>query len=314
MRRGLGRGLDNLIPSQGAGKPTESRAPAAPASSAPQPVSPPEPARPSQAAPLEMPTRDLLPNPYQPRKQVHPEALAELSASIREHGILQPLIARKTSEGFEVVAGWRRLKAAEAAGLATVPVLVRQYSDSETAQLALIENLQREDLNPVESAEAYRRLLEEFGFSQQELADAIGKARTTIANTLRLLQLPRAIRDLVEQGQLTEGHARALLQVDDLELQLIAAEQVVRKGLNVRQTESLARKLGQPAAEQSEPADPPAELMSLKRSLESALGTRIDISIKRQGSGAIQIYFPDSDELDRLIEALLRLGDDEYPL
>jgi len=293
-RKPLGRGLDNLIP--------ESAKQVAKSKQA------------KGDTVLQVPIAECKPNPFQPRKALAPEALAELAASIEANGILQPLVLRKAAEGYEVVAGWRRLKAAEALGMTEVPAIIRQYTDAQAAQLALVENLQRENLNALEQAEAYRRLLDEFKLTQQDLATVLGKSRSAITNTLRLLNLPGPLRNSLAAGEITEGHARALLQLEDSDLQLEAWQRVLKQGLNVRQTEALARKLQQPPQPKPSKDEVKEELLPLKRTLESALQARVDIALKRKGQGYIQIHFPDQEELERLLELLLKASGEDYSL
>ncbi len=191
----------------------------------------------------EVSVSEIRPNPYQPRKEFEQSAIDELAHSIREHGIIQPLIVRKSIKGFELVAGERRLRAAKLAGLKQVPVVVKAYTDQQLMEIALIENLQRENLNPLEEAEAYEKLIAHHEYTQEQLAQRIGKSRPHVANMLRLLQLPESIRKLVAATELTMGHARALLSVSDENMQMQLAKDVVEKGLNVRQLEELVKQL-----------------------------------------------------------------------
>ena len=226
--RGLGRGLGALIPSSGA-----IAADAAPDSFA--------------SGVLEVSVTDIIPNPRQPRTVMDAGALAELSASIREHGLIQPLIvtrARPTDRApYQLIAGERRWRAAQLAGLTAVPVVIKEATPQQSLELALVENIQRADLNPLEEAEAFQALISDFGLSQQEVADRVGKSRVAVANVVRLLRLPAKVKALLAQGALTEGHARALLGLEEDEPIIRAAEQVVARGLNVRETEDLVRRL-----------------------------------------------------------------------
>ncbi len=219
-RRGLGRGLDALIPAQ-------------------------EVLPPAGAAVLEVPPDAIRPNPRQPRSRIDAEDLQALAASIREHGVLQPLIVSREGQegGFILIAGERRLEAARLAGLATVPVVVREADEAQHLSLALIENLQRTDLNPLEAAEGYRQLVEDFGLSQERVAALVGKSRAAISNTLRLLRLAPAVREALASGKISEGHARALLALPTPQAQAAALQTIVRRELSVRQAEELARRL-----------------------------------------------------------------------
>jgi len=252
----------------------------------------------------------LQPNPYQPRRVISEEALAELTDSIREQGVLQPLLVREIEHGYQIVAGERRWRAARLLELATVPCLVHQFDDSQTLQVALIENLQRDDLNPIEQARAFRQLIEEFGMTQEELSSGIGKSRSAVANCLRLLSLPLEIQEGVEEGALSEGHARALLALrDEPGLLYQATEQIVREDLNVRQTEKLVRKISERAAASPEPtppssAAPDPHLVSAVDRLQEALATRVRIARKAQGGGTIRITYHDDEELSRLLDVI----------
>ncbi|HXP02762.1 MAG TPA: ParB/RepB/Spo0J family partition protein [Stellaceae bacterium] len=245
----------------------------------------------------------IRPGAFQPRRRFDEGELEALAQSMREKGVLQPLLVRPVEEedaAFELIAGERRWRAAQRAGLHRVPVLVRVLGDAEAMEVALIENLQREDLSALEEAEAYRRLMQEFGRTQASLADAVGKSRSHIANTLRLLGLPEAVRRRLEEGALSAGHARALLAAVD---PTALAAEIIRRGLNVRMTERLVQhRTGrrQPSARQVRDADTAA----LERDLSSALGLRVTIAAKPRG-GALTLHYRDLDQLDRLL-ALLR--------
>jgi ParB family chromosome partitioning protein len=256
-----------------------------------------------------IPVGDLEPNPHQPRSTILAEPLEALVASIRARGILQPLLARphpREAGRYEIVAGERRWRAAQAAGLHEVPVLVRPFKDSEAMAASLVENLQREDLNPLEEADGYRRLLDEFAMSQEALGAAVGKSRSHVANTLRLLQLPPRVQAELRNGALTAGHARALLAHPEPEK---AALIVIARGLNVRQTEALATRQAE-AARPSEdqpfltaPGDP--DIKALEQSLSARLGLRVEIAF-RGHRGAIRIHFGTLDQLEGVLALLSR--------
>jgi ParB family chromosome partitioning protein len=247
----------------------------------------------------------IRPGAFQPRRRFDEAELEALAQSVREKGVLQPLLVRPVEEAeaaFELIAGERRWRAAQRAGLHRVPVLVRALDDVEALEIALIENLQREDLSALEEAEAYRRLMRDFGRTQANLANAVGKSRSHVANTLRLLGLPDAVQRQVEEGALSAGHARALLAAAD---PAALAAEIIRRGLNVRMTERLVQHRAggrRPGARQARDADTAA----LERDLANALGLRVTIAAKPRG-GALTLYYRDLDQLDRLL-ALLRAG------
>jgi len=265
--RGLGRGLDALLPRSDAGG-------------------------------RQMAIRDLRVSPLQPRRSFDEEALAELAASIAEKGVLQPLLVRPTADGHEIVAGERRFRAAQRAGLDRVPVVVRELSDQETLEIAIVENLQRENLNPMEEARAFRQLMG-FGSTQEEVAQAVGKSRSAVANTLRLLSLPGAAQEALEAGFISAGHARAILaqRAEDRDW---ALRQVIDRQLSVRQAESLRRPTG--TAGQGRAAARDERYAALAEDLTRFIGTRVRV---RGGTrGTIEMHFHDTDELQRLLELL----------
>ncbi|MDH7495853.1 MAG: ParB/RepB/Spo0J family partition protein [Bacillota bacterium] len=280
-RKGLGKGLSALIPDM----------------------------RPEDAERVqELPIDQIRPNPYQPRKRFDDAKLAELAESIKAHGIVQPLVVRTAGEGYELVVGQRRLLAARMAGLSEVPVVVSDLEDAEMIQVALIENLQREDLNPMEEAESYQRLVTEFAMSQEELARVLGRSRPSIANTLRLLNLQPEVQEAVSRGTLSMGHARALLAIQDPALQVEACRHVIEKELSVRDTEELVRRVlasGQVAAKeakQDKPKDP--EIASLEERLRRVFGTQVRI-IPGRKKGKIEIEYYNDDDLERILALVL---------
>jgi ParB family chromosome partitioning protein len=245
----------------------------------------------------------LEPGPFQPRTSFHADTLAELVDSIKARGILQPLLARPHPSRpghYQIIAGERRWRAAQQAGLHEVPVLLRNLSDADAMAASLVENLQRQDLNPIEEAEGFRRLMDEFGLTQEQLGTAVGKSRSHVANVMRLLQLPPAVRIEVQKGALSAGHARALLAHPDPEG---AARQVIARGLNVRQTEALAT--SRPAEKTTEKVQDP-ETAALQRDLSERLGLAVQISFDGRG-GAVTIKYRNLEQLDGLI-ALLNPG------
>jgi ParB family chromosome partitioning protein len=284
-KRRLGRGLEGLIPANAAA-PTKAKG--------------------KEGSGFLAPIEALHPNREQPRTRFDDGALAELAASIAELGILEPILVRKRAAGgYEIVAGERRWRAAQRAGLKDVPVFVRELSTGTAFEAALVENLQREDLNPIETARAFHRLVDEHGHTQESVAKRVGKDRSTVSNALRLLKLPPKVLDLVEAGQLSEGHGRALLGAPDTASLEALARQCVAKGWSVRETERRVRAAakGPPAAAKGAPAKS-ANVRDLENRLSRSLGARVSVD-DRKGSGKIQIAYASYDELDRLLSQLI---------
>lgn len=251
----------------------------------------------------EVETAAIAVNPNQPRKSFAREELEELARSVGEHGILQPLIVRPAGDGYELVAGERRLRAAIMAGLSRVPVSVRPLTPEESLEVALIENLQREDLTPLEEAQAFQQLIGKFGYTQEQLAERVGKSRSAIANTLRLLSLhPLACHELAE-GRLSEGHARAILSLP-MEEQPVAARAVVDRGLSVREAEQLVKRGSQPVKAGLK-AEPDYYLADLEERLRQACGTAVRIRMAPRGAGKLEIQFYSREDLERLCELLI---------
>lgn len=247
---------------------------------------------------------ELVPNRYQARKDFDPEEHKSLVASIRESGIIQPIVARKFDGGYEIIAGERRWRAAQEAGLKNVPVIVRDAADQEAAVFSLIENLLRANLNPLEEAEAFHRLTHEFGLSHEALSTTVGKDRSTVTNALRLLKLPKEIREAIARKKLTAGHARAILALESVEEQNRLFKAILTKGLNVREAEAFVRgKRTRKAAPKISGHD--EHLAELEKRLSRRLVTRVSIHTRKRG-GAIEIRFGSPDELDRLLDVLLR--------
>jgi len=247
---------------------------------------------------------DISPNAEQPRKSFDQDKLAELAASIKENGIIQPIIVCRGNQGYRIVAGERRWRAARLAGLTVVPAIIRELTDVQILQQALIENIQRQDLNPLEEASALERLLKDHQMTQEKLSAVVGRSRPAIANTLRLLQLPEDIQTLVRDELLTAGHARALLAISGQIQQKKAAQLIIDKDLSVRETEKLVKRLNLPPKEAKKPD--PAYTLSVKdveRRLAGRLGTRVKLK-DHQGKGTIQIEYYSNDDLERLIEMI----------
>lgn len=324
-KRGLGRGLDALFGGAAtapAGEPAERReeppaaAPATPAERREEPLAPPvattlpqsPPAR--RGGPEQLDIDLIAPNPEQPRTNFEPEKLRELSDSIREHGIIQPLVVSRDKDGgYRLIAGERRLQAARLAGLETVPVVIREAADHELLELALIENIQRADLNPVEEAMAYRRLVEEYGLTQEEVARRVGKNRATVANALRLLQLESEIRRSLVAGEISEGHARALLGLPEGRGRVNAWRDVVKRKLSVRDTESYVRRqlAGAPATASTpgaQTARRDSALADIEARLRRALSTRVKVEPQKKGA-KIVIECYSSEEFENVVSTLL---------
>jgi len=244
----------------------------------------------------------IRPNPYQPRKSFDATKIEELAESIRSTGIIQPLIVRKSSPGYELIAGERRWKAAFKAGLKKVPVIIKDVSDDEVLKLSLIENLQREDLNPIEEADAYLRLIEEFNLSQESLAKIVGKDRSTITNTLRLLKLPEEIKKDVASGKISSGHARAILSLDTNNKRYKLYQEIIKRDLSVRKTEELVKKMrGEKPSASRQEEDP--LINSIREKLQRILGTQVRI-VRKGEKGKIEISFFSNKDFERILEII----------
>ncbi len=277
-RRGLGRGLEALIP-----------------------VADTPPSGVAQVA-----VSALAPNPMQPRTTLHPDALAELAASIREHGLIQPLVVTQHGpERYQIIAGERRWQAARMAGLATVPVIIKEATPQQVLEMALVENIQRADLNPLEEAAAYRQLVDEFGLTQEQVAERVGKSRVAVTNTMRLLRLPAEAKQALADGSVREGHARALLGLPSRGAQLSALATIVTKALSVRQTEELVRRLlAEPQQKVTRTLRNP-EIQALEDRFRESLGTKVRLFRSREGRGRLVIHFYSEEELQAIYEAIV---------
>lgn len=303
-RPALGRGLSALLGSPPAAPPASEGAWIKDASAGPLGPGPS-----AGESPVRVPLTAIRPNPWQPRQEFAAETLAELAESIRAQGILQPLVVRRRGDGYELIAGERRWRAAQMAGLTEVPVLVREVDDRTALELALVENLQRENLNPIEEAQGYAQLLEQFGFTQEEAARRVGKSRAAVANALRLLKLPAEVQAHLRAGRLSSGHAKVILGLEEEALQRRAAERVVREGLNVRQTELLVARLRAQAQTEPQKRQSPArrgvdpQVVRLEDRLRERLGTRVHLQY-REGRGRLEITFFSDEELERILQIL----------
>ncbi|MGC8731530.1 MAG: ParB/RepB/Spo0J family partition protein [Halothiobacillaceae bacterium] len=276
-KRGLGRGLESLLSSSDKPREGELRT---------------------------LPISAIRPNPWQPRQGFEPEQLEQLAASIKAQGLLQPVVVRPAGDGYELIAGERRWRAAGLVGLTHIPAVVRQVDDRTTAALALVENLQREDLNALEKAQGIKRLIEEFGLTHQQAGEAVGHSRTHVSNLLRLLELAPAVQGLVETGQLDMGHARALLPLPAAKQEELA-EQIVARQLSVREVEALVARFTHPAPAQPAAKPRDADLEALERRLAERLGTPVIIRHGQRGKGQIVLKYGSLDELDALLSRLV---------
>ena len=251
---------------------------------------------------------EILPNRAQPRKHFDESKLQELAESIKEKGILEPLIVRRTEQGYELIVGERRWRAAQKAGLKEVPVLVKETERREALEISLIENMQREDLNPIEEAEAFKHLIEEFNINQEDLSKRIGKDRTTVTNILRLLKLPLEIRDQLLQNRITSGHSRAILSLENKEKQKELCALIIKRGLSVREVEAIAKRWSEKPEKSVAPTkkkgDLESQLSSLQDSMRKYLGTKVHISQKGK-RGKIEIEYYSHEDLERIVEAIL---------
>jgi len=252
---------------------------------------------------IEIKITDIEANEMQPRKAFDDETLANLSESIKEHGVVQPIIVRKVGNTYQIIAGERRWRASRIAGKRTIPAIVKECSNLEVMELALIENLQREDLNSIEEAQAYKSLIEEYDMTQEEISKKIGKSRPAIANSLRLLQLPQVIKNLIAEGKITQGHARALLAISGEKRQLEMAEKIINEQLNVRQIEKMAKDTKVKKKKQALLNNYQIEINQLEERLKAALGTKVTIQHKNN-KGKIEIEYYSNEELDRILDLL----------
>jgi ParB family chromosome partitioning protein len=250
----------------------------------------------------ELDTEMIVAREDQPRKAFNEESLQELAGSLTEHGVLQPVLVREKGDRYEIIAGERRWRAAQIAGLRTIPVIIRQLDDSQAGELSLIENLQREDLTPIEEAQAYRLMMERYQYTQEMLSQKIGKSRSHIANTLRILNLPPSILEMIESGQLSAGHARAILSLPGQKEQLAAAREITKKGMSVRDAEKRAKTR---RVIQEFVFEKPAEVLDLEEKLQKHFGTKAEILTLNKG-GKIQITYYSEEELERIMEMLIR--------
>lgn len=298
-KSGLGKGLDSLIPASTTVKPNKNN-------NGPVQTNDTKSGQPSDKDIMNVKITKVEPNREQPRKQFDEDALLELADSIKQFGVLQPLLVQKKEDYYEIIAGERRWRAAKLAGLKEVPVIIKQFSQQETVEISLIENIQRENLNPIEEAIAYKRLMEEFHLKQDQIADRVSKSRTAVTNSMRLLKLDEKVRQMVIDEMLSTGHARALLTIEDPELQYITATRIFDEKLSVRETEKLVKELLNPKKHKETVKDTAQDIIyqNLEEKIKSIIGTKVAINRKNENKGKIEIEYYSKDELERIIELL----------
>lgn len=291
VSRGLGKGLDSLIPMGGTSAPVSEK-------------------REDKKEPESVvKITQVEPNREQPRKNFDEDALQELADSIKQFGLLQPILVQDRKTHYEIIAGERRWRAAKIAGLKEVPVIIRDYTDQEIVEISLIENIQREDLNPIEEAQAYKRLLTEFNLKQDEVAERVSKSRTAVTNSMRLLKLCDEVQQMIIDDMLSTGHARALISIEDPEQQYMIAQKIFDEKLSVRDVEKLVKNLNKPEKTKKENKDDKSlEIIyqDIEEKLKQFLGTKVEISSKGNGSGKVEIEFYNHDDLERIIDLLSR--------
>lgn len=283
IKRGLGKGLDTMIPERITETDTKEE---------------------NVSRETLLPINEIEPNKYQPRKSFDEEGLKELADSIRQYGIIQPLIVQKKGKLYEIIAGERRWRASRLAGLKEVPVIIKDYSPQEVVEIALIENIQREDLNPIEEAQAYQRLIREYNLKQEELAERVSKSRVTITNALRLLKLDDRVQQMLIDNTLSGGHARSLLSLEDANLQFETACKIVEKKLSVRETENLVRQLlkAKPNKESKTTDDNSFIYRDIEEKLKNIIGTKVSINRRKNNKGKIEIEYYSDEDLERIID------------
>ncbi len=281
-KRGLGKGLDSLIPKGEAVKKSSSK---------------------SNNGVVELDINQVEPNKNQPRKNFDQDALNELADSIRQYGVIQPIVVQKIDDYYEIIAGERRWRAAKIAKLKKIPVVIKNFSEQEIVEIALIENIQREDLNPIEEAEAYKRLIDEYNLKQEEMAERLSKSRTSITNSMRLLKLSSKVQKLVISGELSSGHARALIPVEDAKKQYTLALEIIKNKLSVRETEKLVKALLEPKKKVKK-AVPENDFVyrDIEGKIKDIVGTKVKINNKPGGKGKIEIEYYSTEDLERLID------------
>ena len=296
-KKGLGKGLDSLIPM---GSEIENiTKPVKKAKNEPKT---------NENGVIELKVNQIEPNREQPRKNFDEDALQELADSIKKHGIIQPLVVQKKGEYYEIIAGERRWRAAKIAGLKHIPVVIKDYSEQEMVEIALIENIQRQDLNPIEEAMAFKQLMQEYDLKQDELAERVSKSRTAVTNSMRLLKLPQKIMEMVINNELSSGHARTLLSIEDEDLQIRVAELVILKQMSVRETENYVKKLqnNKNKSKDTKNTDNDFVYRDIENRIKEIVGTKVKVNHKNNGKGKIEIEFYSDDELERIYDLFLK--------
>ena len=303
-RKGLGKGLDSLIPdkSDQVVKPSVSSKKETDGSKKES----------KSNGYVMVKINEVEPNRDQPRKDFDEDSLLELSDSIKQYGIIQPLLVQKRKGFYEIIAGERRWRAAKLAGLKEVPVNIKEYSDPEMVEVSLIENIQREDLNPIEEAMAYKRLIEEFNLKQDELAERVSKSRTAVTNSMRILKLSTRVQQMIVDDMITTGHARALLAIDDEEVQYAIANKIFDEKLSVRETEKLVKDLNKPEKEKPEKnIENEFVYKSLEEKLKTKIGTKVNVKHKSNGKGRIEIEYYSDEELEHIFDMIMSIGNSQ---
>lgn len=300
-KKGLGKGLDSLIPDNKSAKKSTETAPKV------------EEKKEEVNDGVQMIKISMIePNREQPRKKFEEDALLELADSIKLHGVLQPLLVRKVKDYYEIIAGERRWRAAKLAGIKEVPVIVKEYSEQEIVEIRLIENIQRENLNPIEEAMAFKKLLEEFELKQDEVADRVSKSRTAVTNSMRLLKLDDKVQQMIIDEMISTGHARALLAIDDKKLQYELANRIFDEKLSVRETEKLVKEIKNPKKpKEKKTVENEFVYKDLENRMKEVMGTKVSIASKSNGKGKIEIEYYSEKELERMFEMIMTIGKEE---
>lgn len=300
-RNGLGKGLDSLIPDK------SEKAVKRPVKQETI-VQPEKKEKVNESGEMLVKINQVEPNREQPRKDFDEDALLELADSIKQFGVLQPLVVQKKKDYYEIIAGERRWRAAKLAGLKEIPVIIKSYTDQEIVEISLIENIQRENLNPIEEAMAYKRLLEEFSLKQDEVAERVSKSRTAVTNSMRLLKLSERVQQMIVDDMITTGHARALLAIDDEEQQYVLANKIFDEKLSVRETEKLVKALKNPKKEQKiEKVEHTFIYDNLEERMKNIIGTKVNVNPKANGKGRIEIEYYSEDELERIFDLIMSI-------
>lgn len=301
-RNGLGKGLDSLIPNK------NEKNEKAINKTVKSDVKPKNEEKASKSGEMMVKINQVEPNRDQPRREFDEDSLMELADSIKQFGILQPLIVQKKKDYYEIIAGERRWRAAKLAGIKEVPVIVKEYTDQEIVEISLIENIQRENLNPIEEAMAYKRLLEEFSLKQDEVAERVSKSRTAVTNSMRLLKLSERVQQMIIDDMISTGHARALLAIDDEEQQYILANKIFDEKLSVRETEKLVKALKNPKKEvKKQKLEHTFVYQNIEEQMKNIIGTKVSVNAKANGKGKIEIEYYSEDELERIYDLIMSI-------